>query len=266
MKKMMVLALTLAMTMLAAAGLCDTLRVGMECNYAPYNWTQSDASDNAVAIAAGGYADGYDVRIAKIIAEKLGMDLEIVKTEWDGLTPALLSGNIDVIIAGMSPTAERRMTIDFTDAYYETGLTVVVRKDSAFAAAKSLSDFAGAKITGQMSTFHYDMIDQIPGVVKMPAQDTFPTMIVAVSSGAIDGYIADRPGAVSAVSANPDLTYVTFEEGQGFTVSPDDAQIAVGVKQGSELKEKINEVLAGISTDERNEIMDAVVLAQPLSE
>ena len=211
MKKMMVLALTLAMTMLAAAGLCDTLRVGMECNYAPYNWTQSDASDNAVAIAAGGYADGYDVRIAKIIAEKLGMDLEIVKTEWDGLTPALLSGNIDVIIAGMSPTAERRMTIDFTDAYYETELTVVVRKDSAFAAAKSLSDFAGAKITGQMSTFHYD-------------------------------------------------------EGQGFTVSPDDAQIAVGVKQGSELKEKINEVLAGISTDERNEIMDAVVLAQPLSE
>ena len=156
MKKMMVLALTLAMTMLAAAGLCDTLRVGMECNYAPYNWTQSDASENAVAIAAGGYADGYDVRIAKIIAEKLGMDLEIVKTEWDGLTPALLSGNIDVIIAGMSPTAERRMTIDFTNAYYETELTVVVRKDSAFAAAKSLSDFAGAKITGQMSTFHYD--------------------------------------------------------------------------------------------------------------
>ena len=71
----------------------------------PYNWTQSDASDNDVAIAAGGYADGYDVRIAKIIAEKLGMDFEIVKTEWDGLTPALLSGNIDVIIAGMSPTA-----------------------------------------------------------------------------------------------------------------------------------------------------------------
>ena len=75
------------------------------------------------------------MRIAKIIAEKLGMDLEIVKTEWDGLTPALLSGNIDVIIAGMTPTAQRRMTIDFTDAYYETELTVVVRKDSAFASA-----------------------------------------------------------------------------------------------------------------------------------
>lgn len=110
MKKMLILAMTMAMVLLAAAGVCETLRVGMECNYAPYNWTQSDASENAVAIAAGGYADGYDVRIAKIIADQLGMELEIVKTEWDGLTPALLSGNIDVIIAGMSPTAERRMT------------------------------------------------------------------------------------------------------------------------------------------------------------
>ena len=245
MKKMLILAMTMAMVLLAAAGVCETLRVGMECNYAPYNWTQSDASENAVAIAAGGYADGYDVRIAKIIADQLGMELEI---------------------AGMSPTAERRMTIDFTDSYYDTELTVVVRKDSAFAGAKSLADLAGAKITGQMSTFHYDMIDQIEGAVKMPAMETFPTMIVAVSSGAIDGYVADRPGAVSATSANADLTYITFDEGQGFTVSPDDAQIAVGVKQGSPLKAQINEILAGISAEERNAIMDAVVLDQPLSE
>lgn len=267
MKKMLVLAMTMAMVLLAAAGVCETLRVGMECNYAPYNWTQSDArpktpwqSRRAVTRMVTMCASRRSSRIS------LAMDLEIVKTEWDGLTPALLSGNIDVIIAGMSPTAERKMTIDFTDSYYDTELTVVVRKDSAFASAKSLADLGGAKITGQMSTFHYDMIDQIEGAVKMPAMETFPTMIVAVSSGAIDGYVADRPGAVSATSANPDLTYVTFDEGQGFTVSPDDAQIAVGVRQGSELKEQINEILAGISAEERNDIMDAVVLAQPLSE
>ena len=53
MKKMLILAMTMAMVLLAAAGVCETLRVGMECNYAPYNWTQSDASENAVAIAAG---------------------------------------------------------------------------------------------------------------------------------------------------------------------------------------------------------------------
>ncbi len=266
MKKLFALALALVLACAVSLAAADTLRVGMECNYAPYNWTQSEPGENAVAIAAGGYADGYDVRIAQIIADKLGMELEIVKTEWDGLTPALLSGNIDVIIAGMSPTEERKLTIDFTDAYYVTELCVVVRKDSRFAAAQSLEDLAGAKITGQMSTFHYDEIDQIPGVVKMPAQDTFPTMIVAVSSGAIDGYIADRPGAVSATASNPDLTFVTFEAGKGFEIAPEDAEIAVGIRQGSELKEKINEILAGISDEERNAIMDAAVASQPLSE
>lgn len=266
MKRFAVLALALMLVCACALGSAETLKVGMECNYAPYNWTQSEASDEAVAIAAGGYADGYDVRIAKIIAEKLGMDLEIVKTEWDGLTPALLSGNIDVIIAGMSPTDERRLTIDFTDAYYVAELTVVVRKDGAYADAASLADFAGAKITGQMSTFHYDMIDQIEGVVKMPAQDTFPTMIVAVSSGAIDGYVADLPGAISAVQANPDLTYVSFAEGEGFEVSGDLKNIAVGIRQGSELKDKINAILAEIGDEERGAIMEAAVAAQPLSE
>ncbi len=266
MKKIAVLALALVLVCVSALAMADTLKVGMECNYAPYNWTQAEASEDAIALEGGGYADGYDVRIAKIIADKLGMDLEIVKTEWDGLTPALLSGKIDLIIAGMSPTEERKMTIDFTDAYYVTELCVVVRKDSKFAAATSLADFAGAKITGQMSTFHYDEIDQIEGVVKMPAMDTFPTMIVAVDSGAIDGYVADRPGAVSATSANANLTFVSFEAGSGFTIAPEDAEIAVGIRYDDERKAQINEILAAITADERNAIMDAAVAAQPLSE
>ena len=157
MKKLIALALALVLACAVSLAAADTLRVGMECNYAPYNWTQSEPGEDAVAIAAGGYADGYDVRIAKIIADKLGMELEIVKTEWDGLTPALLSGNIDVIIAGMSPTEERKLTIDFTDAYYVTELCVVVRKDSKFAQAQSLAHIAccadgdgGADLAGDL--------------------------------------------------------------------------------------------------------------------
>lgn len=266
MKKLMTLALALALACVCALGTAETLKVGMECNYAPYNWTQSEASEDAVAIAAGGYADGYDVRIAKIIAEKLGRELEIVKTEWDGLPPAVMSGKIDCIIAGMSPTEERKVTIDFTDPYYVTELCVVVRKDSVFAGAKTLANFAGAKITGQLNTFHYNVIEQIPDVKKQPAMETFPAMTVAVAAGAIDGYIADRPGAVSATASNPDLTYVSFEDGEGFEISPDDSQIAVGVQKGSELTAQINAILAEITEEERNAIMDTVVAAQPLSE
>jgi len=84
-------------------------KVGMECGYAPFNWTQADDSNGAVPIAGSKeFAGGYDVEIAKIIAQGLGRELVIVKTAWDGLTPALQSGNIDAIIAGMSPTADRK--------------------------------------------------------------------------------------------------------------------------------------------------------------
>lgn len=239
-------------------------RVGLECNYAPFNWTQSEKSEDSVVIPSGGFAGGYDIQIAKMIADGLGRKLVIVKTEWDGLTPAVSSGKIDAIIAGMSPTAERAQTIDFTDAYYESDLVVVVKKDSTFANAKSLEDFANSKITGQLNTFHYSVIDQIPNVKKQTAMETFPAMIVALNSGKIDGYISERPGAVSAVASNPELTFVSFEAGKGFEASPEDVSIAVGLKKGSDLKDKINEILKGISKEKRQELMDKAVADQPL--
>ena len=245
----------------------DTFVVGMECNYAPFNWTQTNASETAVEIADGsGYADGYDVRIAQKIADGLGKKLVIEKIEWDGLTLAVRSGKIDAIIAGMSPTEERKATIDFTDPYYETGVVIVVKKDSAYAAADSLDDFAGAKITGQMNTYHYTVIDQIAGVEKESAMADFPSMIVALRSGAIDGYIADTNSAQAALKANDDLAIVSFEEGKGFETTPDEVAVSIGLKKGSELAEPINEILAGISAETRQQIMDAATEDQPLSE
>ena len=245
----------------------DTFVVGMECNYAPFNWTQTNASETAVEIADGsGYADGYDVRIAQKIADGLGKKLVIEKIEWDGLTLAVRSGKIDAIIAGMSPTEERKATIDFTDPYYETGVVIVVKKDSAYAAADSLDDFAGEKITGQMNTYHYTVIDQIAGVEKESAMADFPSMIVALRSGAIDGYIADTNSAQAALKANGDLAIVSFEEGKGFETTPDEVAVSIGLKKGSELAEPINEILAGISAETRQQIMDSATEDQPLSE
>ena len=238
-------------------------RVGMECDYPPFNWTQVDANDTTVPIDGGmGFAGGYDVEIAKKIAEGLDKELVVVKIEWDGLIPALNSGMIDAVIAGMSPTAERKITVDFTDAYYNSDLVVVVRKDSDYANAATLADLSGAKITGQQNTFHYTVIDQIEGVSKQEAMPTFPAMIVALTSGAIDGYISERPGAVSACAANDGLTFVT----PGFVASEEDTSIAVAIKQGnSDLVAAINDILADIDTDTRNQLMDSAVLNQPIS-
>ncbi|WFA07986.1 transporter substrate-binding domain-containing protein [Tissierella sp. Yu-01] len=239
--------------------------VGLEAGYPPFNWTQMDDSNGAVAIeGTAEYAGGYDVEIAKKIAEGLGRELVIVKTEWDGLLPALTSGMIDSIVAGMSPTAERAQSIDFSDNYYKSDLVMVVKSGGAYENATSIQDFSGAKVTAQLNTFHYTVIDQIEGVVKETAMDNFPAMRVALESGIIDGYVSERPEAVSAAAANSNFTFIEFED--GFETSDDDTAIAVGLQKGSELTEKINEILAGISEEERQEIMDNAIVNQPAAQ
>ena len=267
MKKILSVLLVLTMLLGATAALAEgTLRVGMECNYAPFNWTQAEPSEFTVPIDGGtGYADGYDVQIARKIAEGLGKELVIVKTEWDGLPPAVTSGAIDAIIAGMSPTEERKATLDFTDPYYTSELVIVVKKDGAYAAAKSLADFSGAAVTAQLNTFHYTVIDQITGVNKLPAMESFPAMIVALRSGAIDGYIAERPGAVADTTANPDLTFVKFDEGKGFVTSESDVSVAVALNKGSDLVAPINAILATLDSDTRAQMMLDATARQPLS-
>ncbi|MCM3602772.1 transporter substrate-binding domain-containing protein [Robertmurraya korlensis] len=240
----------------------NTFKVGLEAGYAPFNWTQNDDSNGGVKIdGSAEYAGGYDVEIAKKVAEGLGKELVIVKTEWDGLVPALTSGKIDAIIAGMSPTAERKETIDFTANYYKSNLVMVVKKGSKYEGATSIQDFKGAKITAQLNTFHYNVIDQIKGVNKKTAMDNFPAMRVALESGIIDGYVSERPEGVSASAANENYVMVEFED--GFETSEDDTAIAVGLKKDSDLTEKINEILAGISEEDRTSIMDAAIKNQP---
>jgi putative lysine transport system substrate-binding protein len=241
-----------------------TFKVGLEAGYAPFNWTQKDNSNGGVKIdGSAEYAGGYDVEIAKKIAEGLGKELVIVKTEWDGLVPALASGKIDAIIAGMSPTAKRREAIDFSDNYYKSDLVMVVKKGGKYDGANSIKDFSGAKVTAQLNTFHYSVIDQIQGVAKQTAMDNFPAMRVALQSGMIDGYVSERPEGVSAEAANNSFKMVEFKN--GFTTSEEDTSIAVGIAKGSESTKKINEVLKSISEADRKTIMDNAIKNQPAS-
>lgn len=240
----------------------EKFRVGMEAAYAPFNWTQLDDSNGAVPISGSKeFANGYDVQMAKKIAEGLGKELEIVKIGWSGLEPAVSSGTIDAIVAGMSATEKRKEQIDFSDNYYTSNLVMIVKKGSPYENAKSIQDFKGAKITGQQSTFHYDVIDQIEGVQKETAREDFTALRVALQSGVIDGYVAERPEGLSAAVAIPDFAMVEFED--GFKANEDEISIAVGLKKNSELTTKVNEVLAGISEEERAELMNQAVENQP---
>lgn len=242
----------------------DTFKVGLEAGYAPFNWTQLDDSNGGVPIqGTKEFAGGYDVQIAKKIADGLGKELVIVKTDWDGLLPSVNSGTVDAIIAGMSPTDERKKQIDFSENYYNSDLIMVVKKGGPYESATKLEDFKGAKITAQLNTFHYTVIDQINGVEKQTAMADFPAMRVALESGIIDGYVTERPEGISASAANDNFHMAELED--GFQTSEDDTAIAVGLKKGSDLTENINEIIKGISKEERQQIMDDAIKHQPAS-
>ena len=247
-----------------------TLTVAMECAYAPYNWTQSDDSNGAVAIrGSSDYAYGYDVMMAKKIADALGQKVQIVKLDWDSLIPAVMSGDVDCVIAGQSITAERAAQVDFSDPYYYASIVTLTKRDSAYANATSVADLAGATATSQLGTIWYDTcLPQIENANILPAQETAPSMLVALNSGACDIVVTDHPTGQAALTAYPDLVMLDFGGGdKDFQVSDEDINIGISMKKGNTaLKDAINSVLATMTTDDYNTMMDEAISVQPLSE
>ena len=246
-----------------------TLTVAMECAYAPYNWTQGDDSNGAVEIrGSSDYAYGYDVMMAKKIADALGQNVQIVKLDWDSLIPAVMSGDVDCVIAGQSITAERAAQVDFSDPYYYASIITLTKKDSQYASAASVADLAGATATSQLGTIWYDnCLSQIPDANILPAQETAPSMLVALNSGACDIVVTDRPTGQAALVAYPDFTLLDFGGGDNdFQVSDEDINIGISMKKGNtELKEAIDSVLTKMTKDDFSAMMDEAISVQPLA-
>lgn len=241
----------------------EYLRIGMEAAYAPFNWTQDDDKNGAVKIeGTNQYANGYDVQIAKQVAKVLGKKPLVVKTSWNGLIPALTSGKLDMIIAGMSPTAERKKEIAFSNSYYTSEPVVLVNKDGAYANAKTLKDFKGAKITSQQGVYLYNLISQLTGAKQETAMGDFAQMRQALESGVIDGYISERPEALTAESANSKFKMIQFKK--GFEVNEEDATIAIGMRKNDNRLEQVNAAIAKISAKDQVALMDKMIQNQPV--
>ncbi len=254
----------------AKSGLEDgVLTVAMECAYAPYNWTQADDSNGAVPIKdSNNYANGYDVIIAKKMAEELGVELEIVKSDWDSLIPAVQSGTVDCVIAGQSITADRMQQVDFTEPYFYATIVTLTKSDSQYASAASVADLSGATATSQMNTIWYNnCLPQIPDANILPAQADAPAMLVALNSGTCDIVVTDKPTGLAACVAYPDFTMLDFTGTEGeFEVSDEDINIGISLKKGNtELKEKLDSVLSTMTEEDFTELMDQAISVQPLS-
>lgn len=242
----------------------DTFVVGMECGYAPFNWQTSEKTDTSVKIGKSGYADGYDVQIAKKIAKKLGKKLVIKKTAWDGLIPALEGDEIDAIIAGMTANDEREEGADFTTPYYDSkGMIMIVRKDSEEATYTDIQQFSGKNVVGQKGTNYDDVIDQIENVNHVTPKATYPEMVLALQQKEVDGITAEMAVAKGVVEANPDLTIVQFDDGKGFDC---DTTVSIALKEGTrgtKFFKKVQKALNSISDEEREELMEYAVENQP---
>lgn len=260
----------LSITVSAAAEEAKTLRVAMECSYAPYNWTQPDDANGAVPIAdSPDYAYGYDVMMAKHIAEELGYELEIVKLDWDSLIPAVQSGNVDCVIAGQSITSERLESVDFTVPYYYASIITLVKADSKYAEAQGISDLAGATCTSQMNTIWYDKcLPQIPDANILPAQDSAPAMTMALKSGGCDLVVTDMPTGTAACASDASLKLLDFSGSEDdFQVSEEDINIGISLQKGNtELTDAINSVLSQMTVDDFNSMMDEAISVQPLAQ
>ena len=125
--------------------------------------------------------------------------------------------------------------------------------------AKSLADLKGAKIAAQSGTFHETALSQIEDV-QASTYPEFSDLLTALKSGAIDGYIAEEPTALSVCGADDTLTYIPLVNNDtGFTATAADVGIAIGLKDGSPMRDEINAVLDTITDAQRKELMEQIV-------
>lgn len=251
------------------------LRVGMECAYAPFNWTQSTATVdadgwNAVPIfGTSDYGFGYDIMFAQKLADEMGWKLEVHKIEWSSIVLGMQSGDYDCIIAGMVYTEERDKTVDFTRAYYNRDNVMVVAADGPYANATGLSDFDGCSAVTQINTSWADYVTQIPNVKVGTFPETTSEVIMQVATGAADCAVLDYPTAYSAALSNPAVKVIKLADGNDFTTPEGMSEaVSVAVDEGnSVLKDAISAAMDAIGwdQDDMDEYMDLAIKVQPLS-
>ena len=243
------------------------LTVGMECAYAPYNWMQMDDSNGAVPIAnnPGAYANGYDVMIAKKIADHYGVTLEIMAVGWDGLNPALSEGSLDAVIAGQSMTEERLEEVTMAGPYFYADIVCVAREGTPQASATGISQMTGTGTAQDGTVWYNTFLDQMPGITKTSAAESATAMIMAVAESKVDFVCTDLPTAMGACATYDNLVILNFNgTDDNFNASEGDINIGISVKKGNTgLADMMDTVLKDMDADDFNNLMNQAIAIQP---
>ena len=248
------------------------LVIGLECAYQPFNWEVASASKYTLPIfGSQQFADGYDIAIAKYLSQDMGREVEVRKLEWDALVPALQNGEINMILAGMSSTEERRKTIDFTDAYLTSDLAFLMKKENIpFGNSKGnplnyeglLNLFNGHSLVCQMGVVGDDIIEDYftskegYSITHANPLKTYPLAALDISHNVSFAMPAELP--VVEAMTNIDNTLGVLYVDYSFMSESDleGLSVNIGVKKGNdELRNALNTSLAKLSAEERNRLI-----------
>jgi len=235
------------------------LRIGSECDYPPNNWEEDRQTDSNIPISnrEGRFAEGYDIQIAKIVADEMGAKLEVYKLDWNQLIPALNKKEIDAIFSSMLDTNDRKKYIAFSDVYEDrlTEYNAVVNRGGKFSNAAKITDFNGAVFVGQHGTNTDSAIDQLPGASRIQPVDSVVEMLEKLKNKEVDGIILENEIFNAYQQSYPNMMSIKFPKGEGFNFGY--TGVCAGVRKDDErLLNEINKTLKNLSRRDRQRIMD----------
>ncbi len=248
MKKILAIALICLLTFTGAA-FAETLKMGTNAVFPPYEYYDDESGEIV----------GIDAEVAAAICEKLGYDVEIVDMDFDALIPAVANGKIDMVLAGLTVTDERKQSVDFTISYATGVQVVIVKEDSDITSVDDLfAEGANHKIGVQQGTTGDlyctgDIADAGLGSVEPFKSGT--DAVLALTSGKVDCVVIDNEPAKNFVAANEGLKILETEY-----ITED---YAIALAKGSELTEKINAALEELIADGTvQSIIDKYIVAE----
>lgn len=226
------------------------LVVGLSADYAPYEFHKVINGKDEIV--------GFDVEIAKYIAESLGVELELKDMEFGSLVGALPAKKIDMIVSGMTPTEERKQSVDFSDIYYKATHGVLVKAENADAFS-TLEAFKGKKLGAQMGSIQADLAKDMTDEENIKQLGTVSTLISELKTNKIDGLVVELPVAETIIKSNPDL--VIAKE----TIVDEEGGSAIAVRKNSpKLLEEVNKALKELQ--DNGKLEQFIIDAQKLTE
>ena len=225
------------------------LVLGTSADYPPFEFhMEIDGKDTIV---------GFDIDIAKKIAEAIGVELQIVDMKFEGLLPALTAGKIDLIVSGMTPTDERKQSVDFSIVYYDAMQTMLVAAENVDVLT-TIEAFDGKTVGVQKASVQEALAVEKFTSSEIKAIDKIPNLIMELKTGKVDGLVLAEPVAKQYASANADLAVNGLDLG-----SEGGAAVAVQKDSGAFL-EIINETIQGLldSGEMDQLITDAMLLSE----